>query len=551
MAMSPLDSRFLRPDRAWPEGKQLRNSELSSECEQELRHQLDEAARTQTASALLLMEVTQFKVVRELYGDEAGNVAFGEFFLMLMKKVPAAAGVARFGEEEFAVVLPETDAADGLRLAKELKKEIENSRFEIDGTHFPGRNLPNKVRLTVAIGVAAFPYDSTSASGLLQAAGLALSEAKRSRGNRVARYSGANGRRYPYSSGKVTAGTRLPIPGNDFPPHSFAAKPETLERSCEVALSEAKAGNPSGSGRTSTNKQTTVPGNGKLPQPPAAKPQTLGSGSDLDLIYATPEVPSMSSGSSLIAEPFSLPEASRQAVPGNAAPSPAATSNLPADTEKCWRGPIQADPALKMLDLVGFEIGDGYRDPATKLKAAVPANPGRERRPEKPSQEGVARPGNGAAKLQAKTRNREDFSLETVPKKAAAAETFVQSGTRREQRLNVGFPVHISGMDVNGKMFEDDAATFDVTTTGARLGGFIQHLQRGYILKLNHRNHTARYVVKWVGEKGSAEEGQAGLQLIDQGKLIWGRALPRLLGDQPTVRRLERPQENSYSVISG
>ncbi|MGA2992521.1 MAG: hypothetical protein ABSD88_18790, partial [Candidatus Korobacteraceae bacterium] len=205
------------------------------------------------------------------------------------------------------------------------------------------------------------------------------------------------------------------------------------------------------------------------------------------------------------------------AAAAGAAPAPAITKPAQQGPERSAHPrPVPPQPA----------VAQAAPPQPVPSQLPVAADPGQQQKPLAETQEGAGSSTQAAGQP-----------------KTAAGETTAQSGTRREQRLRAAFPVRVSGMDSNGKMFEDGAATIDITTTGARLSGITQDLQRGYILEVKHRSHRARYVVKWVGEKGTVEEGQAGLQLIDQGKLIWGRALPRVLGDQPTVRRLDKSHE--------
>lgn len=108
-------------------------------------------------------------------------------------------------------------------------------------------------------------------------------------------------------------------------------------------------------------------------------------------------------------------------------------------------------------------------------------------------------------------------------------------GTRREQRFLIALPVQIWGMDIDGALFTEDAITVDITTTGAQLQGITHSLQRGCVVGVKHQTSKARYRVVWVGEAGSATGGKVGLQLIDVGKFIWGRALPRIFGDDQFV----------------
>ena len=111
------------------------------------------------------------------------------------------------------------------------------------------------------------------------------------------------------------------------------------------------------------------------------------------------------------------------------------------------------------------------------------------------------------------------------------SELDVRQGMRREQRLNLVLPVRIWGMDVNGELFEHEGMTVDITTTGARLEGVAGPLQKGCIVGIQHAISKARYRVAWVGAENTPLQNQIGLQLVDSGKLIWGRVIPRIFGD--------------------
>jgi diguanylate cyclase (GGDEF)-like protein len=118
------------------------------------------------------------------------------------------------------------------------------------------------------------------------------------------------------------------------------------------------------------------------------------------------------------------------------------------------------------------------------------------------------------------------------------SELTLRQGLRREQRLNVALPVRVWGMDINGELFEHHATTVDITTTGTRLEGIARPLQKGCIVGIQHAISKARYRVVWVGAGDTRVQNQIGLQLVDSGKLIWGRAIQRTLGDD--FRRFER-----------
>ena len=96
---------------------------------------------------------------------------------------------------------------------------------------------------------------------------------------------------------------------------------------------------------------------------------------------------------------------------------------------------------------------------------------------------------------------------------------------RRERRLTVPITVRLWGLDRQGKVFSQNAKTLNIATSGARIFGVTADLERGYIVGLQCGNMRARFMVVWVGEKGSPREGQVGLRVAENG--LWSVALPR------------------------
>ena len=104
-------------------------------------------------------------------------------------------------------------------------------------------------------------------------------------------------------------------------------------------------------------------------------------------------------------------------------------------------------------------------------------------------------------------------------------------GRRKEKRVELALPVRVWGMDANGQMFEQQATTTDVTTTGARIVGIKHLLHRGCVIGLEHGGSRARFRVTYVGSAENGAGSTIGVQLVESGKFIWGRVIPRVFGD--------------------
>ena len=99
-------------------------------------------------------------------------------------------------------------------------------------------------------------------------------------------------------------------------------------------------------------------------------------------------------------------------------------------------------------------------------------------------------------------------------------------GQRREPRKEVKVPVRIFGTDVNGKTFSENLFTVNVSREGAKLEGVRPIIKVGESIGMAHGQSKGRFCVKWVGEPGTAQEGQVGLQNLSPEKSIWDFPLP-------------------------
>lgn len=129
---------------------------------------------------LLMVDLDDFKAVNDRYGHPAGDTVLKAVVARLLASVRDMDTVSRYGGEEFAVVLPQSDAASGHRVAERLRAAVAESPLPA--------GLPEPLRLTVSIGLAVYPDDSHSKGGLVECADKALYAAKRTGKNRVMRY---------------------------------------------------------------------------------------------------------------------------------------------------------------------------------------------------------------------------------------------------------------------------------------------------------------------------------------------------------------------------
>ncbi len=127
--------------------------------------------------ALLMLDVDHFKLVNDRFGHASGDRALRLIADCLRINTRVFDSVARYGGEEFVVVMPGTTTDEATATAERLRAAIEVIEFtEMEGSRVP---------LTASIGVACTPTASGSPELLLQAADVALYDAKRNGRNRV------------------------------------------------------------------------------------------------------------------------------------------------------------------------------------------------------------------------------------------------------------------------------------------------------------------------------------------------------------------------------
>ena len=128
--------------------------------------------------SVFLLDIDHFKSINDTHGHSAGDLILMKLGQVLRQSVRSSDIAARFGGEEFVVMMLSAGKAQALAFSENLRKIVESTDFRI-----PGQQSPLKV--TISGGVATYPVDGDSTIDLLRKADDALYEAKKTGRNRI------------------------------------------------------------------------------------------------------------------------------------------------------------------------------------------------------------------------------------------------------------------------------------------------------------------------------------------------------------------------------
>lgn len=143
----------------------------------ELAREFSRARRHTLPTAFLMIDIDHFKEVNDQYGHLAGDAVLARVASKAKSATRDGDTVARYGGEEIAVLLPQTDLPEAKAVAERIRGAIEALVTEY-------RSLA--IRVTVSVGCAALRPEDTNLDDLIERADARLYEAKAAGRNRVA-----------------------------------------------------------------------------------------------------------------------------------------------------------------------------------------------------------------------------------------------------------------------------------------------------------------------------------------------------------------------------
>ncbi len=141
-----------------------------------LKEEHKRALLSKSSLSLLMCDLDFFKTYNDRFGHAAGDIVLKEISNTLKEIVKEDGMVARYGGEEFAVLLPNTNKEQAVKMAELIRSQIDSRKFML-------RNEMTKV--TASLGVSTFPQDTLEEEELIRVADERLYVAKKQGRNQV------------------------------------------------------------------------------------------------------------------------------------------------------------------------------------------------------------------------------------------------------------------------------------------------------------------------------------------------------------------------------
>ena len=141
-----------------------------------LESELSRAVRFSEPFAVVFVELDQMKAVNDRHGHQAGDTVLIELARRLTENVREVDLVARWGGDEFTLLLPKTGLAGALLLAEKIRAAVGTVPFRLE---------TGSLDLSISVGVAAYPEHGSSSKELVASADAAMYRAKAAGRNRV------------------------------------------------------------------------------------------------------------------------------------------------------------------------------------------------------------------------------------------------------------------------------------------------------------------------------------------------------------------------------
>jgi diguanylate cyclase (GGDEF)-like protein len=141
-----------------------------------------QALRHDRASSVLMIDSDNLKSINDAHGHEAGNHLLRHLARAIQAELRFTDIAARYGGDEFIVLLPETPAQGAMEVAERIRNRVAETPLELDH---------RRIVSSVSIGIASYPEDGRTLDGLAAHADRALYAAKQEGRNKTVKFRAA------------------------------------------------------------------------------------------------------------------------------------------------------------------------------------------------------------------------------------------------------------------------------------------------------------------------------------------------------------------------
>ena len=141
-----------------------------------------QALRHNRPTSVLMIDSDHLKAVNDGHGHEAGNRLLRHLAASIQAELRFTDVAARYGGDEFVVLLPETPGKGAIEVAERIRNRVGNAPLELD---------TQRVSTSISIGIACYPEDGATLDALAARADRALYSAKQDGRNRTVRFKAA------------------------------------------------------------------------------------------------------------------------------------------------------------------------------------------------------------------------------------------------------------------------------------------------------------------------------------------------------------------------
>ncbi len=144
-----------------------------------LSYTLVHSDRFSTEASLLLVDVDDLKIINDTYGHQAGDTVLSSIGNLLRESLRKVDIPARYGGDEFAVILPNTNKSGSIAVAEKVRSKLKRISLKSDS---------GDIVVSLSIGIATYPQCAADKELLIEKADRALYESKNHGKNKITHY---------------------------------------------------------------------------------------------------------------------------------------------------------------------------------------------------------------------------------------------------------------------------------------------------------------------------------------------------------------------------